>query len=154
MRNWLEKKSVKAVLVLALIVVWGYNSYSIVEMTNEEETAANQNQELNVNLSELKVPDNERFTYNANFRDPFEPELRKRVRKKPPKKRPKKKVVRIPHLQLTGIVEEMALIKNQRKQLFFVSTGDSVEGARVRFVTEDSVGLVFKEKEFNLKFNN
>lgn len=156
MRDWLEKRSVKGALVLALIVIWGYNSYSIVGMSSEEETASGYENEIDFDISELTIPDTEHYRYKADFQDPFEPRLKSSVKEKPEptQEQTREEKTRIPNLKLTGIVEEMALIQNQNRKLFFVSAGDTVEGARIRFVAEDSVGLIVKEKKFTLQFNH
>lgn len=156
MRDWLEKKSVKAALVVALILVWGYNSYSIVGIANKNETNPKSQKEIRIDLDQLEIPDTDNFNYKDDFRDPFRPRLKKKTQKETDDipKESQKEQVQIPYLKLTGVVEETALIQNKRKQVFFVSSGDTVGGAHVRYVTEDSVGLVLKEKKFKLKVNN
>lgn len=148
----LEKTSVKVALVLALVIIWGYNSYSILDITEAGKLNANEN-DSTVTVSELSIPSHQQFEYNGDFRDPFIPLITKRVQKQEPS--PQKTTpepIKLPKLQVTGIVENMALIQDERQNLFFVSRGDSIGEAYVLFVTEDSVGLVFKKRKFNLKF--
>jgi hypothetical protein len=155
MGKLLERKIVQLALVIALILIWGYNSYSIMGITQKDEIMGSSENSMNFDTTGLEVPEARHFGYKANFRDPFAPQLAKTGHKKakdPPKKTIQK--VKIPSLKLTGVIDRMALIQNRNKKLAFVSEGDTVAGARVRFVTEDSVGLTFRKKEFNLKMHN
>ena len=88
----------------------------------------------------MNIVSNSRDTFRADFKDPFQPEIRKRIRKSdpvPPKK-PKRKDP-FPDVILIGIIEKRAVLKSGNGKVFFASVGDTVVGVRVLSVGRDSV---------------
>lgn len=155
MRKWMEKKSFQAVLIIVLLFIWGYNTYKIAGIGTEDKIEEDLLNVPIIDVDTLVASEVDRYSYDAGFRDPFGPILAKKVIHKPRISQPKpKREIKLPSLELTGIVEEMAMIQNKQRQIFFVSKGDTVEGARVQFVTSDSVGLIYESKKLTLKFNN
>lgn len=155
MRKWMEKKSFQAVLIIVLLFIWGYNTYKIAGIGTEDKVDEDLLTVPIMDVDTLVASEVDRYSYDAGFRDPFVPILAKKVIHKPRISQPKpKREIKLPSLELTGIVEEMAMIQNKQRQIFFVSKGDTVEGARVQFVTSDSVVLIYESKKLTLKFNN
>ncbi|MEX2345038.1 MAG: hypothetical protein WD604_05450 [Balneolaceae bacterium] len=154
MREWLEKKSIQGVLVLIVLLIWGYNTYSIVGVAAEEESVKTPGGGMDINTEDWQVPELKKNTYRSDFPDPFEPKNVSNVINKPEvQSAPPEEAAEPPVLTLTGIVEKMALVQNQDNQLFFVSTGDTVEGARVQSVSTDSVMVTFESQKITLKIN-
>lgn len=154
MRELIQKKSVQVLLGLLLMLVWGYNMISFFNLTTEEEVIKNPETLSDLNLGEVNAPVSKNYQYSADFRDPFRPGLTG-VRQSPPplENKSEPEELPLPVLQLTGIVENTAIIKDQLQKPFFVSKGDTVQGARVKSVTRDSVILVYRSKEIILTFN-
>lgn len=152
MREWLEKKSIQGVLIIIVLLIWGYNTYSIVGAA-EEESLKISNGGVDVNMEDWQIPELGKSTYRADFPDPFEPKFVSNTATAPQPEQPKEKA-EPPVLTLTGIVEEMALIRNWSQQLFFVSAGDTIEGAYVQSVTADSVTVTFESQKITLIMNN
>lgn len=155
MREWLEKKPVQVILILVVLLIWGYNTYSIVGAAADEDSLVLPDRQKNMSIENWEVPEMRKNIYKADFPDPFKPKIEPAVVKSIAiNPRQPQKEIQPPALTLAGIVESMALIKNRNNQLFFVSVGDTVEGAFVHTVTADSVILSFESQGLTLKINN
>lgn len=153
MGELLEKRIVQVGLGAVVVLVWGYNMLKIADIAGPAETD-NTSGEIIFDRAFFELPDLLQYDYEADFRDPFTPGLTRPKRRSPIQSKPKSppKQIRFPELKLTGVIEGTALLQNSRQAVFFVAPGDTVEEAQVKAVTPDSVVLVFKSKEFSVKF--
>ena len=153
MDDLLNNRLFQLLLVLVLVVVWGYNMIQIADISLPSNDTV-QNQSITIDQALFELPEKQEFEYKANFKDPFKASLPHYSPKPQPKKKVKKQEpVRLPQLRLTGVINGTALIRNTRQVVFFAVPGDTIEGAQVQSISSDSVQLVFKSKEFVLTVN-
>ncbi|GEM_PF-2188067 len=152
MRKLLEKRSIQLVLGITVIVIWGFNMLQIVDMSKDSEET-NKSTKIEFSKAFFTLPNFREYQYKGDYKDPFEIKLSKIKREPniPKSKKSNKKTVRPPQLKLTGIIEGTALIQNNNQTVFFVGVGDTVEGARIESIVQDSVTLVFKQRTFSIK---
>lgn len=136
---------------IIVIVIWGINMLKIADIS----TGSDQPQQvdsLSFDEAFFTIPELSKNNYNDNYRNPFQIQLTEKVKKKStPKPKPPIKKIQLPRLTLTGVIEGTALLKNSRHMVFFATVGDTVEGAVVESVTQDSVVLEYKSKQLIVK---
>lgn len=151
MNGILEKRSIQISLALVVALIWGYNAFTIMDITTDG-AASEVVASTDIDSALLRMPNQLAYHYEGNFKDPFEPALRRpapRKKKKPAKPAPPP--VTPPNLTLSGVIEGTAILSNTRRELFFAEVGDSVEGARITAIVADSVTLEYKSKQFSIK---
>jgi hypothetical protein len=156
MRELIQKKTTQMVLLVLVAGIWLYNSWTILSMTTGGEAVMYSGPSDPGFGAELTLPIYEAFEYRATFNDPFRPKM-DRISRQPVPVRQQVQVTEeiiLPDLMLSGIVENMAIIRSGPINTFFVSVGDSVEGAVISSVARDSVVLIFKDTRFSLKLQN
>jgi len=153
MKKLLNSRIFQGILVLTLILVWGYNVLQITDLSIQPEPVS-QTRDIVIDQALFELPEQQKYSYSPDFRDPFQIDLpKKQTGPKPRAKPQKKEPVKLPPLTLTGVINGTALLQNSGNVTFFAEEGDTVEGAKIRVIYSDSVKLVFKSKEFVLTVN-
>ncbi len=155
MKDFLETTIGKIILGAIVIVVWGVNVVNFSELASSEEVPVVQ-QVQSINLDELTVPEKIGYTYSPSGRDPFRMSGTPQVVQapQPVQNRPEPEVP-MPRLILSGILDNTAVILDDRGQSYFVESGETFrEGILVTAVVRDSVLLEYNDKKFTLKLND
>ncbi|HKI47503.1 MAG TPA: hypothetical protein VKA08_19390 [Balneolales bacterium] len=139
MHELLKKKWFQVALGVILLVVWIVNIHSFIKLSSND-GVVRLPPEMKTEKMAMNIVTNRQDTFRADFRDPFQPEIRKRIRKADPapQRRPPKKDP-FPEVILIGIIEKRAVLKSENRNVFFASVGDTVAGVRVLSVGQDSV---------------
>jgi len=139
-------------LVPAVLLVWGVIGYKIYATLNlENDVLIVDNSDIEFKPKEIK--EIEKFTINANYRDPF---LGKLFTNKTPKKSIKKKVkhiVEFPKITYNGIISPkeadrptLFLIMINNKQQF-LSVGKQVDGVKLLKGNRKEITISFKNNK-------
>jgi len=151
MNKVMEHRGIQLFLVVAVAIIWGYNTFTLIDISSDRNTASvNYKQESNGSIPEL--PEWNLYAYKGDFKDPFRALVSKPNTNPPPvRQEPSPPEIILPQISLTGVIEGVALIQNSNRELFFAEVGDSIQGARIKAVYRDSVMLEYKSKNFSLK---
>ncbi|CAN5489594.1 hypothetical protein BH23BAC3_BH23BAC3_22390 [soil metagenome] len=152
MREFLQKRTVQAVMVAFVLVIWIYNMNQIMTIQSDTE---NIREELNLSLVDstgLNTMSTYNFSYTGNFRDPFLSGIRNdRSPPNPMESSIEETEVSIrPNIQLYGVVEGLAVIKMDGNMIHFMQAGENVDGVRVHKIYSDSVSFMYHQEEFTL----
>ena len=150
-----QKKHIIIPLILAVLVIWGYNLAQILSISigNGEQAIQSEiglKDKLNLTL------ENSNYNYNGNFRDPFDMEIFHAKKKASPKSVPveedNSKSDFRPPIQLTGIIQETAIIEDTYNQVHFAVKGEKVNDKIViQAVYSDSILVSYRNMEFVYK---
>ena len=150
MKKFLETTYGKVVLCAVVAGIWGVNIINFSGM-GEEEKAQNQ---LFLDIEEGKygVPIFETYTYDGSARNPFQISSDYRVQNDPREQVEKEEYQR-PDLSLTGVMDGMAILRDNQGQTFFVEENETFNKILVKSVYRDSVLLVHQGNEFTINLN-
>ncbi len=151
MKNVMEHRGIQFFLVVAVAIIWGYNTFTLIDISSDRNIAAiNYKQDSNGSIPEL--PKWDLYAYKSDFKDPFRAFVSKPNTNPPPiRHEPSPPEIILPQISLNGVIEGVALIQTSNRELFFAEVGDSIQGVRIKAVYKDSVMLEYKSKNFSLK---
>ena len=139
-------------LVIAVIAIWGYIGYKMYSSLNPEDAIITLQNQAAIFKPE-KIKEIEKFTINANYRDPF---LGKLFAEKKSKKRntsvKKKPIVVFPSIIYNGLIKPkeygratlfLIIINNQQQ---FLSVGKQIDGVKLMKGNDKEISILFKTK--------
>jgi len=129
-------------LGVILLVIWATNIHSFIKLSSGDSPVRALPQ-IKTEEMAMDIVSERKDTFRANFRDPFSPQINRRIREPHPTLKPRVKEKKDPfnNLQLIGIIENRAVIKNSHDGVHFSSVGDTIGGFRVLSVGKDSVAV-------------
>lgn len=155
MKNFFESIYGKLILLIFVISIWGMNIMNFSELWNSDNKGVSESKRR-VDFNSFSMPSIAKLEYHSVERDPFqwpnslnesleidkinqfinEPEYLK------------------PSLYLTGIMDELAIIKDELGYTYFVSEGDTFNNVFVESIFNDSIKLLHKDKNLVIKLTN
>lgn len=147
-------------LAIAALVVWGHNGYQVLVGLRQADSAGlpRVDKWLSPAVPGDSVKTAGLFSYQAEFRDPFQNWLVQPVAKKvKPKNKPQKpvKVVQRPNIQLVGILKDaagpLAVIEDTKRQTHFVHEKDEIDGVKILKIDSSWVECFFEREKYRVK---
>ena len=139
-------------LVVAVISIWGYIAYKMYASLNPEDAIIMPQNQI-ADFKPEKIKEIEKFTINANYRDPF---LGKLFTEKKSKKRntsiKKKPIVVFPPIIYNGLIRPkesgrpilfLITINNQQQ---FLSVGKQIDGVKLLKGNDKEISILFQTK--------
>ncbi|WP_020404507.1 hypothetical protein [Gracilimonas tropica] len=152
MKKFFETTLGKIVLFAVVITVWGWNFFSFSEMSGEEETGQSQIY-ANITDEEYSIPEFDGYNYSRGNRNPFSIPAGFKTKQEQPASEPNEEEYRQPNITLNGVMEGMAILRDQRGQTFFVEEKDTFNTILVEKIYRDSVRLVHEGNAFTVNLN-
>ena len=151
MKEFLETTLGKVVLGIIVVTIWGWNVINISELGDDDQVNIQEIQSIDIN--DLMVPSKVLYEYKAVGRDPFKPPT-KNVAIESFKETKGTEEVILPPLELTGILEGMAIITDQYGSTHFVTRNEKLlESIHIMHIWQDSVLVEYLDTKFTLKLN-
>lgn len=152
MKKLIESKYGKFMLVIFVLSIWGVNAISFSELWSLNSTGVVEERK-EIDTDNLSIPTIINYEYHPTERNPFFPpnSVRKpseisRVIPIAKEREPLKL-----NLFLTGILDEMAIIKDESGYIYFVSEKDTFNKIFVESILNDSVKLTYGENKITIK---
>ena len=150
MKEFLETTFGKVLLGGVVTIVWGINFINFSELSSGNDGVAIQEQ-VEVQLSDLVVPEKAVYQYKSNGRDPFSNST-KPAEEVSVVEENKTKEPELPALKLTGIFDGMAAISDEAGKTYILGKGEQLNpNIRIEEIASDSVIIEFNNKKFTLK---
>lgn len=152
MKAFFETTLGKVILAAVVIGIWGVNVVNFSEMTGQGEPEQAQIY-ANMMEEELALPGFTTYRYQEGRRNPFEVpgDLMGPQSRKPPRTEQEKYTT--PTIILNGVMEGMAILRDQTGQTFFVEENDSFNNITVKEIFSDSVRLEHEGRIFTVNLN-
>lgn len=152
-------------ILIVLIVIWGRVIIVLYEEVDEQLETSHSEKPVATDSFTVAWTWPARLPYVADFRDPFEPDTRLLTIPLNKSRAPVKKVipptgelsqvelpqVELPQIALQGITGITATLYGPNDQVYFVKSGDLIEGVNILSVEQDHVRARFKTNTFTLK---
>ncbi|WP_409029383.1 hypothetical protein [Gracilimonas sediminicola] len=152
MKAFFETTLGKVILAAVVIGIWGVNVVNFSEMAGSDEPEQARIY-ADVMDEQLALPDFIPYRYQPGGRNPFqlpgnmvEPQAR-------PSPQAEQEEYAPPSVVLSGVMEGMAIIRDQAGQTFFVEENDSFNNITVKAIFSDSVHLEHQGRTFTVNLN-
>ena len=153
MKAFFETKLGKTILFALVAGIWGVNVINFSEMGSQEDGGQAQIYG-DIMDDELVIPEFIKYEYRAGNRNPFSLPSDLRRNEARAMEQPEEESYRQPVVVLNGVMEGMAIVRDEAGQTFFVEENDTFNDISVKEIYQDSVRLVHQGRAFTITLND
>lgn len=148
MKDFLETKVGRLLLLGIVLVVWGVNVIQFSDVFSSKEEISTRSTDV-IDLSSLSLVSSEQFKYKKSVRDPF------KSKPEPVRQRPDELNQEVPYqrprIAVLGVMDQTIMVMDDTRNIIVVKEQEVFNGITVKSITKDSVIFEHESKPFVIK---